>query len=47
MPSLPPQLEAEAAQTDKKLTIIIQTNLDAAVPIQIIDGEYHEVDEHE
>lgn len=44
MPSMPPQLEAEAAQTDRKLHIIIQTNLDAAVPIQIIDGEYAEVE---
>lgn len=45
MPSMPPQIEQEAHETDRRLQIIIQTNPDAKVPIQVISGEATEVEE--
>ena len=46
MPSIPPQVAEEAVQTDKKLTIIIQTNPDAKVPVRaILEGEFTNIEE--
>lgn len=46
MPSIPPQVAEEAVQTDKKLTIIIQTNPDAKVPVRaILEGEFTDIEE--
>lgn|SRR5690606_22661404 len=47
MPSMPPQVEQEAQEADKRLQIIIQTNPDAKVPIQVINGEYEEIENAE
>lgn len=43
MPVMPPKLEEEAEKTDRRLTIIIQTNPNAKVPIEAIEGEFTEV----
>jgi hypothetical protein len=46
MPAMPPKLEEEAQQTDKKLQIIIQTNPNASVPVRaIVDGEFTKIEE--
>lgn len=47
MPSMPPQVEQEAQEADKRLQIIIQTNPDAKVPIQVIEGEYEVIENGE
>lgn len=46
MPSMPPQVEHEAQAANRRLHIIIQTNLDAAVPVQVIEGEYEEIEDN-
>lgn len=48
MPSMPPQVEQEAQEADRRLQIIIQTNPDAKVPIQVIENvEYEEIEDAE
>ena len=43
MPAMPVKEAEEADRTDKRLQIIIQTNPNATVPVQVIEGEYEEV----
>lgn len=46
MPAIPPKFEEEAAKTDRKLQIIIQTNPNATTPVKaVVEGDYTEVTE--
>ena len=40
MPAMPLKEAEEAERTDRRLTIVIQTNPDAKVPVQVIEGAY-------
>ncbi len=39
MPSIPPKEQEEASHTQTRLEIIITTNPNATVPVQVIEGE--------
>ena len=43
MPAMPPKEAEEADRTDKRLQIIIQTNPNAIVPVEVIEGNYEEI----
>lgn len=46
MPAMPPKMEAESEQTERKLEIIIRTNPGAKVPVQaVIDGDFTKIEE--
>ena len=45
MPAMPPKLEEEAERTDRRLQIIIQTNPNATVPVEVIEGEFITIEE--
>ena len=46
MPVVDSKIPEEAAKTDSRLTIIIQTNPDALVPVEaVIDGEFTKLEE--
>jgi len=45
MPAMPPKVEEEADKLDKRLTIVIQTNTEATVPVEIIDGQFTAIEE--
>lgn len=45
MPAMPPKVEEEASKLDKRLHIVIQTNPEATTPIEIIEGQFSEIEE--
>lgn len=45
MPAMPPKVEEEANKLDKRLHIVIQTNPEATTPIEIIEGQFSEIEE--
>lgn len=45
MPAMPPKVEEEANKLDKRLHIVIQTNAEATTPIEIIEGQFSEIEE--
>ena len=45
MPAMPPKLEEQAENTDRRLQIIIQTNPGATTPVEVINGEYTTIEE--
>lgn len=45
MPALPPQVEQEATKADNRLQIVIQTNPNAAKPVEALRTIYKEVEE--
>ena len=46
MPAMPPKLEEDADRTDRKLTIVVQTNPNATMPIRaVVEGDYTTIEE--
>lgn len=45
MPAMPINEAEEAHKIDKKLLIVIQTNPNAKVPVQVIEGEFQQLEE--
>ena len=43
MPAMPIKEAEEAVSTDRRLQIIIQTNPNATVPVEVIEGDYKEI----
>ena len=43
MPAMPIKEAEEAVSTDRRLQIIIQTNPNATVPVEVIEGSYKEI----
>lgn len=43
MPTMPIKEAEEATRTDKRLLIVIQTNPNATVPVEVIEGDYKEI----
>ncbi len=46
MPVMPPKMEEDVERTDRRLTIVIQTNPNAVVPVQaVINGEFTKLED--